>query len=196
VATSPCRGIYGGIGTSFKITPEASTPVNKGPPAFGAERSVKPSAQPTLVRTQHPPPENSQLLLKNSRALRMTRTANRTVYRTAASAHRRCGRSPFATQISSAPTDSSILFSNFSWLWEQRHGPHALKTLRALSTQGSSYRALRFASAQRWTGRTGRSTADLVIAAEAVYLHDAGTSVDHREFSFGFLACGGSAANS
>jgi hypothetical protein len=44
-----------GIGMSFKITPEASSPVNKGPPAFGAERSVKPSAQPTLVRTQHPP---------------------------------------------------------------------------------------------------------------------------------------------
>ncbi len=36
---------------------------HKGPPAFATWRSVKPSAQPTLVRTQHPPPKNPQLLL-------------------------------------------------------------------------------------------------------------------------------------
>jgi hypothetical protein len=53
-----------GIGTRYKITPEASSPMNKGPPPFAIRRSVKPSAQPTLVRTQHPPLENSQLLLE------------------------------------------------------------------------------------------------------------------------------------
>src|SRR6476661_4282023 len=42
-----------GIGTDLKIMPEACSPANKGPPALDAERSVKPSAQPTLVRTQH-----------------------------------------------------------------------------------------------------------------------------------------------
>ena len=36
---------------TFKITSVASSPMNKGSPAFGAERPVKPSAQPTLVRT-------------------------------------------------------------------------------------------------------------------------------------------------
>jgi hypothetical protein len=53
-----------GIGMSFTITPEACSPMNKGPPAFSAERSVKPSAQPTLVRTQHPPPEFSHTYLR------------------------------------------------------------------------------------------------------------------------------------
>jgi hypothetical protein len=55
-----------GIGRSFKITPKVSNPVNKGPPAFGAERSVKPSAQPTLVRTQHPPPRKHNYIRRNS----------------------------------------------------------------------------------------------------------------------------------
>ena len=45
-----------GIETSYKITREASSPANKGCPRSGTRRSVKPSAQPTLVRTQHPPP--------------------------------------------------------------------------------------------------------------------------------------------
>jgi hypothetical protein len=56
------RDIRGSEATS-KIAPEASSPANKGPPRFGTRRSVKPSAQPTLVRTQHPPPEISQLLI-------------------------------------------------------------------------------------------------------------------------------------
>jgi hypothetical protein len=55
-----------GIGMSFTITPEACSPMNKGPPAFSAERSVKPSAQPTLVRTQHPPPSLSPYISANS----------------------------------------------------------------------------------------------------------------------------------
>ena len=57
------RGICAGIGTSFKITPQASSPMNKGPPAFATWRSVNRRLSLTLVRTQHPPPENSQLLL-------------------------------------------------------------------------------------------------------------------------------------
>ena len=44
-----------GIGTDLKIMPEACSPADKGPPALDAEQSVKSSAQPTLVRTQHPP---------------------------------------------------------------------------------------------------------------------------------------------
>jgi hypothetical protein len=40
-----------GIRTSYKITPEASSPVITGSLAFATWRSVKPSAQPTLVRT-------------------------------------------------------------------------------------------------------------------------------------------------
>jgi hypothetical protein len=60
-----------GIGVDLKIMPEASSPVNKGPPAFGTGRSVKPSAQPTLVRTQHPPREFFQLLVR-----KLSRTPN------------------------------------------------------------------------------------------------------------------------
>ena len=40
-----------GIGTDLKITSEACSPMNRGPPLFAAWRSVKPSTQPTLVRT-------------------------------------------------------------------------------------------------------------------------------------------------
>jgi hypothetical protein len=52
-----------GMRRSFKLTSVASSPMNKGSPAFGAERSVKPSAQATLAGTQHPIPQFSQLLL-------------------------------------------------------------------------------------------------------------------------------------
>jgi hypothetical protein len=64
VATSPSPRDTRGIGTSFKITRDPSRPAIIGPPASATQRSVKPSAQPTLFRTQHPPQENPPLLLR------------------------------------------------------------------------------------------------------------------------------------
>jgi hypothetical protein len=46
-----------GMEVRFKITREASGPINPAIVGRGPWRSVKPSAQPTLVRTQRPPPE-------------------------------------------------------------------------------------------------------------------------------------------
>jgi hypothetical protein len=73
-----------GIGMSFKITPEASSSMNKGPPALRRRRSVKPSAQPTLVRTQHPPPEFSHIYLRIRRRRIAGSPAKAAVLRTVA----------------------------------------------------------------------------------------------------------------
>jgi hypothetical protein len=56
-----------GIGSGSKIVRELSSPVITGLPALATRQAVKPSAQPTLVRTQHPPRENCLVLIDDSR---------------------------------------------------------------------------------------------------------------------------------
>ena len=55
------RGIYAGSERVTRSRQRCLAQRIKGPPRFGTRRSVKPSAQPTLVRTQHPPLEKEQL---------------------------------------------------------------------------------------------------------------------------------------
>jgi hypothetical protein len=51
----------------FQDRPRRVQPSKYGLAAFGTRRTVKPSAQPTLVRTQHPPQENCLVLIDDSR---------------------------------------------------------------------------------------------------------------------------------
>ena len=48
---------------SYKITREASSPANKGPPRLETDGLEYFRAEPKLVRAQDPPPDFSQLLL-------------------------------------------------------------------------------------------------------------------------------------
>ena len=70
-----------GIGTSFKITPQVSSPASKGPPIFGAEWSVN---RRLSLRWFEPNTRHQRITnycWENSRVLRECRAAMRTVRR-------------------------------------------------------------------------------------------------------------------
>ncbi len=77
--------------------------------AVWTRRSVKPSAQPTLVRTQHPPPENHQLLLG-----KLSRSPLQPISKQNGPQNRRVGawvarpRGPFVANIQGTPGETGL----------------------------------------------------------------------------------------